>query len=129
MGRIVALIWALPPTVGGLILGVLSGVRPRVEHGVLLFAGVRGAVGFGLKRGGYAATTLGHVVLTRSTAPSDHLLAHELAHTRQAERFGPLMGPLYYYLLARYGYTRHPMERAARRAGRAARREGQTPAA
>jgi hypothetical protein len=60
------------------------------------------------------------VVVARGQ-PSAALLAHELVHTRQAERLGPFMAPVYLGLLARYGYLRHPMERAARRAGRRAR--------
>jgi hypothetical protein len=53
------------------------------------------------------------VVTTRSD-PSPSLIAHELVHTRQAERFGVGFGPVYVGLLARYGYRQHPMERAAR---------------
>lgn len=119
-GRLLAYLWASPSSLGGLLVGVASGATPVVRDGVLLFAGVRGPVGAALKRGGFAATTLGHVVIARSD-PSPVLMAHELAHTRQAERFGPFTGPVYWYLLARYGYARHPMERAARTAGRAER--------
>ena len=69
-GRVLAALWAVLPTTGGLILGALSGRKPTTRDGVLLFAGVRGLAGFGLRRGGFAATTLGHVVLTRSKTPS-----------------------------------------------------------
>lgn len=116
-GRVLAYLWASPATVGGLVVGLLSGGRPSLRDGVVVFAGVRGPVGGALKRGGFAATTLGHVVIAKRE-PSPWLMAHELAHTRQAERFGPFTGPVYWYLLARYGYARHPMERAARIAGR-----------
>lgn len=114
-----AWVWAAPSTLVGLVLGLLSGATPTPRDGVLVFSPVRGFVGAALAKGGFAATTMGHVVLARRE-PSEALMAHELVHTRQAERFGPFMGPLYYLLLIRYGYARHPMERAARIAGRQA---------
>jgi hypothetical protein len=120
LGRLLAIVWASPSSLAGLLVGALSGTRPTVRDGVLLFSGVRGLPGLLLRRGGYAATTLGHVVIARRD-PSPALMAHELVHTRQAERLGPFAGPVYWYLLARHGYARHPMERAARRAGRSAR--------
>lgn len=115
--QVLAWVWAAPSTLVGLVLGLLSGATPTVRDGVVVFSPVRGFVGAALAKGGFAATTLGHVVLARRE-PSATLMAHELVHTRQAERFGPFMGPLYYLLLIRYGYARHPMERAARIAGR-----------
>ncbi|HUG86888.1 MAG TPA: hypothetical protein VMM13_20125, partial [Euzebya sp.] len=120
VGKVVAYAWASPVTLGGLLVGLLSGGRPVVRDGVLLFRDVRGLPRLALKRGGFAATTLGHVIIAVKD-PSAGLMAHELAHTRQAERLGPFTGPIYWYLLARYGYARHPMERAARIAGRRAR--------
>lgn len=116
-GRMLAYAWALPATLGGLLIGLLSGGWPEVRDGILLFADLGGLPGLLLRRSRFAATTLGHVVLAQNQ-PSTTLMAHELVHTRQAERLGPLMGPLYWYLLLRYGYARHPMERAARVAGR-----------
>lgn len=121
LGQLVAYLWASPATLGGLFVALLSGGRPTVRNGVLVFADVGGVPGLLLRRSRFAATTLGHVMLAAGQ-PSPALFAHELAHTRQAERLGPLMGPLYWYLLFRYGYTRHPLERAARIAGREARR-------
>lgn len=117
VGRLIAYVWASPATLGGLLVGLLSGGRPVVRDGVLLFTNVRGIPKLALRRGGFSATTLGHVVIAVKD-PSPALMAHELAHTRQAERLGPFTGPVYWYLLARYGYARHPMERAARIAGR-----------
>ena len=121
--QLLAYVWALPSTVVGLLLGLVSLGSPSVRDGVIVFRPVRGLVALAMRRGGFTATTLGHVVLAREE-PSDALMAHELVHTRQAERLGPLMGPVYWLLLARYGYARHPMERAARIAGRAARHAG-----
>lgn len=122
LGRLIAYTWAAPSSLAGLLVGALSFRAPAVRDGVLLFSDVRGIPRWALRQGGFTATTLGHVIIAR-TDPSPPLMAHELAHTRQAERFGPFTGPLYWYLLVRYGYARHPMERAARRAGRAARAE------
>jgi hypothetical protein len=107
-------------TLAGLLAGATSGVAPRRHGDVLLFAGARGAPGWFFGRQGYAAFALGHVIVARDAAPSDALLVHELVHVRQAERLGPLMAPLYLALHAAYGYARHPMERAARRAQRRA---------
>ncbi len=126
LGRLLAVVWAAPSTLAGLLVGLLTGRLPSVRDGVLVFADVRGLPGLLLGRGGFAATTLGHVVIAKAQ-PSDVLMAHELAHTRQAERLGPFAGPVYWYLLARYGYARHPLERAARRAGRAARKPRRAP--
>lgn len=127
VGLALGYLWASPSTLAGLLVGMVSGALPHVRDGVLVFAPVRGPVAWALARGGFAATTLGHIVVARRE-PSAALMAHELMHTRQAERLGPFMGPLYWYLLARYGYARHPLEQSARVAGRAARHHttGQT---
>lgn len=117
--RLLAYLWASPMTVAGLLAGLTSGARPRARAGVLMFAGARGPAGAFLSRRGFNAFALGHVVVSRAE-PSEALLVHELVHVRQAERFGPAMAPLYLALHALYGYARHPMERAARRAQRRA---------
>jgi hypothetical protein len=124
--RLLAYVWAAPMTLGGLVAGAASGVRPRVRDGVLLFAGARGLPAAFFARRGYSAFALGHVIVARGT-PGEALLVHELLHVRQAERFGPLMAPLYLALHALYGYARHPMERAARRAQRRALSVGSRP--
>ncbi|MDP8931826.1 MAG: hypothetical protein M3O70_25470, partial [Actinomycetota bacterium] len=72
-----------------------------------------------LRSRGFDAGAFGHVIVAAGD-PHDHLLAHELVHVRQAERLGPLMAPVYLGLLAVYGYARHPLERAARRAAHSA---------
>jgi hypothetical protein len=117
--RLLAYLWAAPMTAGGLIAGAASGVRPQVRDGVLLFSGARGLPAIFFRRRGYSAFALGHVIVAKAS-PGEALLVHEMAHVRQAERFGPLMAPLYLALHAVYGYARHPMERAARRAQRRA---------
>ena len=117
--RALAYLWAAPMTAVGLLLGATTGVRPVVRDGVLLFPGARGPAAALLRAQGYAATTLGHAVIA-TRGPSPSLMAHELVHVRQAERFGVLFAPVYGLLWAIYGYGRHPMERAARRGGRLA---------
>jgi hypothetical protein len=119
-GRAVARLWAAPVSALGLLLGLAGRTRPRVAHGVWLFAPVRGPAARFLTLGRYSAIALGHTILARSADPPAVLIAHELAHVRQAERYGPFFVPLYLGLLAVSGYRRHPLERAARRAGRAA---------
>lgn len=109
--------WAAPMSLAGLVLGAASGSVPEIRDGVLLFARARGLAGPALRSRGFGATALGHVVVAIGD-PSPSLLAHELVHVRQAERLGPLFAPLYLGLLAAMGYTRHPLERAARLGGR-----------
>ena len=116
--RLAAVLWASPITLAGLLAGVASGVRPRLTSGVVLFAPAGGPTGAAIRRRGFAATGLGHVVISIGE-PSPELLAHELAHVRQAERLGPFMAPVYLTLLAVHGYQRHPMEIAARAAATA----------
>jgi len=49
-------------------------------------------------------------------AAAGRLLAHERHHIRQYTRWGPFFIPVYLVLAIGFGYRRHPMERAARRA-------------
>jgi hypothetical protein len=111
--RALAYAWASPISLIGLVVGAAAAVRPTRREGVLLFPHARGITGWVLRKWRYAAGTFGHVVVC-TCDPSPPLMAHELIHTRQAERFGPLMAPVYLGLLAVYRYRHHPMERAAR---------------
>lgn len=115
--RLLALVWAAPITLAGLLAGAGTAVAPRLRDGVVLFTPARGITGEVVRRRGFAAASLGHVVIALE-APSRSLMAHELVHVRQAERLGPFMAPVYLALLAVHGYQRHPMERAARLAAR-----------
>lgn len=117
LARLAAYTWAAPLTAVGLLAGALTGVRPGLRDGVVVFARARGPAGAVLRRRRYAAGAIGHVVIAVSDL-SPKLLAHELVHVRHAERLGVLSAPLYLALLAVYGYARHPMERAARAAAR-----------
>lgn len=124
--RLAAVLWAAPLSAAGLLAGLGSLRVPRLEGGIVLFARARGLTAAALRRRGFAAATLGHVVLALGE-PSPELLAHELLHVRQAERLGVLMAPAYLGLMAPYGYARHPMERAARLAGQRSRQRNGSP--
>jgi hypothetical protein len=115
IARAATVLWASPITFTGLIAGAAAGVRPRIRDGVVLFAPARGLTGAAVRRRGFAAAGLGHVVISLEE-PTAALMTHELVHVRQAERLGPFMAPAYLALLAVHGYQRHPMERAARQA-------------
>ena len=111
-GRAVAILWTLPNTALGLIVGLLAFQRPRVAHGAVVFDGpVRGSL-LVVRTFRRTAVTLGHVVLScdRLEGP---LLAHELHHVWQYERLGPLYLPIYLVVWAFTGYRRHPFELAA----------------
>jgi len=116
VSRLAAAAWAGPLTALGLGLALLAGRVPRwsPEHGCFLARGVAGPSGVALKWVGASANTVGQVVLSTGSTPSPALLAHEVVHVRQSERFGPLLLPVYVWLGARYGYRDHPLERAAR---------------
>jgi hypothetical protein len=120
LSRALCYVWAAPLTAVGLLVGLASGARPRTTEGVVLFAGARGVPGSVLRWKRFSAGAIGHVVVAAPDEPSPALLTHELLHVRQAERLGPSMAPLYLVLLALYGYSRHPLERAARLAARRA---------
>lgn len=99
--RLLALLWAFPATVFGLIflaLALLTGGRARAVAGAL--EGYGGVIAAMLERGplagaGIAAVTLGHVVLAPSRSLLDESRTHERAHVRQSERWGPLFLPAY----------------------------------
>jgi hypothetical protein len=122
LGRAVAAIWAAPLTVVGLLMAAAAGRPPRwsAEHRCWIVEAVRGPSGVALRAVGAEANAIGQVVLSRSVTSTPALLAHEAVHVRQAERFGPLLFPLYLWLGARYGYRDHPLERAARLGARRA---------
>lgn len=119
LARAAAYAWAAPLTVAGLGAGCLARVRPEIREGVLVFPRARGLAGAVLRSRRYAAGAIGHVVIAVGD-PGPSLFAHELVHVRHAERLGLLTVPVYLALLAVYGYARHPLERAARRAARRA---------
>jgi hypothetical protein len=107
--------WTLPNTLLGLGLGALTFQRPRLHGGAIVFdRGPRGVTSLlaGMRR---SAMTVGFVIL--SAVPVEgRLLVHERHHIRQYMAWGPFFIPVYLALGIPYGYLRHPMERAARRA-------------
>ena len=99
--RALAYGWALPCTALGLILvgaALTTGARVKVVDGVLEAHGglleplLRRCVPL---RGGASAMTLGHVVVGRDAHALHRTRAHERAHVRQAERWGPFFVPAY----------------------------------
>jgi hypothetical protein len=122
VGQLAATVWAAPLTSVGLLMALAAARRPRwsPEHRCWIVEEVGGPSGLALRAVGAEANAIGQVVLSRSTASSRALLAHEAVHVRQAERLGPLLFPLYLWLGARYGYRQHPLERAARLGARRA---------
>jgi hypothetical protein len=112
VGRAVGVVWALPGTIVGLVLGATTLSRPRLRDGVFAFESARG---FGAlhRRLGFAAITFGHVVVANEPL-GDGLWAHELVHVRQWEILGPVM-LVAYPLASVAGYRRNPFEVAARR--------------
>jgi len=110
-------VWAGPNSLVGLAGGLTTGRRPVRWRGVLLFEDAQGGLARFLRWRGFAAITLGHVIVANRPL-SDGLLAHELAHVAQHERWGPLYYPAY-LLGSVLGYRRNPFERAATRAATA----------
>ncbi|HYX80431.1 MAG TPA: hypothetical protein VE976_07470 [Actinomycetota bacterium] len=108
-------VWALPTTIVGALLGLLTFQRPRIHGGALVFdRGPRGLT-WAMTRFNRTAMTVGFVIV--SAVPVEGtILAHERAHIRQAMALGPFFIPAYLVLAIPFGYRRHPMERAARRA-------------
>ena len=108
-------VWAMPNTLLGLVVGALTFQTPRIHGGAIVFdRGPRG-VTWMLRAVNRTAMTLGFVIV--SAAPVEgRLLAHERHHVRQSMLWGPFFVPVYLALAIPFGYRRHPMERAARRA-------------
>ena len=110
-------LWAAPNTVVGLLGAATTRSGPVRHRGVLLFEPRAGQRPRGLARflawRGFEAITLGHVIVAK-TRLDDRILAHELAHIRQHERWGPFFYPAY-LLASLAGYRRNPFERAADR--------------
>lgn len=119
--RIVGYLWAAPVTIVGLglaLVACLTGGSLRLRGGVVeAWGGLVGRLmkGNRLHAAG-AALTLGHVILARDAVCLAQSRAHELAHVRQFERWGPLLLPAYWligaWLWARglHPYLDHPLE-------------------
>jgi hypothetical protein len=108
-------VWSLPNTLLGLALGALTFQTPRILGGAIVFDRTARGVTWVLARMHRSAMTVGLVIL--SARPLEgRLLAHERHHVRQSMVWGPPFVPLYPALAVPFGYRRHPMERAVRRA-------------
>lgn len=108
-------VWAMPNTLLGLVVGALTFQTPRIHGGAIVFDREPRGVTWLLRAMNRTAMTLGFVIV--SAAPVEgRLLAHERHHVRQSMLWGPLFVPVYLALALPFGYRRHPMERAARRA-------------
>jgi hypothetical protein len=108
-------VWTSPNTLIGLVAGLLTFQRPRVEQGILVFDRRPRGLTLLLRSVHRAAMTLGFVVVSAEPVEGT-LLAHERHHVRQYCAWGPLFIPAYLLLAIGYGYRRHPMELAAQRA-------------
>ncbi|MGI9455506.1 MAG: hypothetical protein ACR2NU_03045 [Aeoliella sp.] len=99
MHRTLAMAWAGPNTLIGLVLGglaLMTGGSAQLHTGVLEFHG--GFTRWLLERiagGTILAMTLGHVVLGLHPVALDISRDHERVHVRQYERWGPLFLPAY----------------------------------
>ncbi len=109
-------VWAAPNSLVGLVGALTTASRPVRCRGVLLVEGSRSGLARFLAWRGFSAITLGHVIVANEPL-DDYLLAHELAHVAQHERWGPLFYPAY-LLTSLAGYRRNPFERAAERSAR-----------
>ena len=108
-------LWTSPNTALGVVAGALTLQTPRLAHGLLLFdRGPRGLTAV-MRRLHREAMTVGFVVVSASPVEGA-LLAHERHHVRQYCALGPFTIPAYLGLALLFGYRRHPMEVAARRA-------------
>jgi hypothetical protein len=110
--RALGYVWALPNTLLGLLLGVLSFQRPRLDAGVVVFDRARRGFLWVFARTRWRAITLGHVVLATRRLEG-RLRAHEFAHVRQHARLGLLFLPSYLALHLFTGYRQNPFESAA----------------
>ena len=107
--------WTLPNTLLGLVLGLLTFQAPRAHGGAIVFDRVPRGLTKALRAMHRTAMTVGFVIVA-AVPVEGRLLAHERHHVRQYKAWGPFFIPVYLILAIPFGYRRHPMERAARRA-------------
>ena len=111
----VGFVWTLPNTLIGVVLGLFTFQAPRVSDGALIFDRRPRGLTRLMPRFDRGAMTVGFVILS-SEPVQGQLLAHERHHILQYRAWGPLFIPVYLLLAIPFGYRRHPMEVAARRA-------------
>lgn len=115
MIRVLGFAWTFPNTVLGLVLGALTFQLPRLHGGAVVFDREARGLTKAMRAANRSAMTIGFVIVS-GVPVQGKLLAHERHHVRQYMAWGPLFIPVYLLLAIAYGYRRHPMERAARRA-------------
>jgi Domain of unknown function (DUF4157) len=106
-------LWAGLNSLVGLAGALTTRGRPVRWRGVLLYEDASGGLARFLRWRGFTAITLGHVIVANARL-GDEVLAHELVHVAQHERWGPLYYPAY-LAASVLGYRRNPFERAASR--------------
>jgi hypothetical protein len=122
--RLLAILWASPYTLLGLLLGFIglcTGGQARIRGRVIEFydGGVKWLLQQFFFGEGAMAFTLGHTVLGQTVAALEISRDHEMVHVRQYERWGPFMGPAYLgcslvlWLAGRRPYRDNPFERQA----------------
>ena len=107
--------WTVPNTFLGILLGLLTFQAPRMHGGAIVFDRAPRGLTRLLPAMHRTAMTVGFVIVA-AVPVEGRLLAHERHHIRQYTQWGPFFIPVYLVLAIGFGYRRHPMERAARRA-------------
>jgi hypothetical protein len=117
--RVLKMLWTLPNTLVGLVLGFLSFTWPRWDkRRALVFESDRGFRKLHSKKN-YVAITLGNAIVTNPD-PDEETMRHELVHVRQYETWGPLFALAYAFfwiklsLEGKNPYRDNPFERGAR---------------
>ncbi len=121
--RALKMLWTLPNTLVGLILGFLSFTWPRWDgRGALVFESDRGFRRLHSSSSrGYIAITLGNVIVTNPN-PDEKTMRHEFTHVRQYETWGPFFALAYAYYWVKLKsegkdpYGDNPFEVEARKA-------------
>jgi len=108
-------VWTVPNTVLGLLLGLFTFQAPRAHGGAIVFDREPRGLTKALRAMDRTAMTVGFVIVA-AVPVEGRLLVHERHHIRQYMAWGPFFIPVYLLLAIPFGYERHPMERAARRA-------------
>lgn len=121
LNRLLRYGWAAPTTLLGLLFAsllLMTGARVQRVQGVIEVYGGWLANKLALSSG-FAALTLGHVVMGYSADCLQQLRAHEHVHVRQAEQWGILFVPAYLLaglwqlLRGRHVYYDNPFEQQA----------------
>lgn len=129
VGHLLGVVWAAPLTLFGLLIGlpiVLCRGHVQFVHAYAPALLIRGRLAdFLLRRhpfGPMNAMAIGHVVIAAHDGLSSRVLIHELAHVRQAARWGILFpmaycaSSLWAALRGKDAYWHNRFEIAARRA-------------